>query len=85
MLLASALLGVTGSQLVVQAKPELVRPDKFTGEMAKELESRIMREIDLRMRPHEEHLHRATKGWDLIYEMRRDIAVIKQKLNIEHH
>lgn len=49
-----------------------------------------MRIMDLRLRPHEEHLKQAARGWDLIYEMHEQIAVIKTEIKavhtlLEHH
>ena len=82
LLIASALIGITGNQLVTQIEPGIVRPDPFTGSMAKELESRLREYIDLKVHPHDAHLARSNAGWAIIYEMRQDIAVIKERLNI---
>lgn len=65
------------------------RVDPFTGTDGKALEARIRsdvrRELDLRLAPHEAHLVTSTKGWDLIYQMRQDIAVLREQINkIEH-
>ena len=80
LLLLAVFLGIGGNQVLLKVKPDTARPDPFTGTMGKELEARMMHELDLRLRPHEVHLEKANAGWALIYEMRQDIAVIKETL-----
>lgn len=75
--LAAIVLSVGGNQVLIRAAPDVVRPDPWTGKQAAEQERRILKVLDLRLRPYEDHLTRAAAGWDLIYEMRQDIAEIK--------
>lgn len=79
-LLASVLLGISGNQILLTANPSAVRPDPFTGTDAKELESRLLRELDSRLAPHNSHLLRANAGWDMIYECRRSVAVLESEI-----
>ena len=75
--LAAVVLGVGGNQVLIRAAPDTVRPDPWTGKLAQSQVRRILEVLDLRLRPHEDHLARAGAGWDQIYEMREDIAEIK--------
>lgn len=98
MLIMAALLGISGNQILLQAKPGVVRPDPWTGTNAKdaheamkkawredvaELERDVYREIEHRLRPCDQHMKRADIGWELLHKMRQDIALIKQKLDIQ--
>lgn len=80
LLIVAGLLGVGGNQILQVSNPGVVRPDPFTGTMGKELEARVREEIKLRLLPHDAHLSKADRGWQLIYEMRQDIAVMKDKI-----
>jgi Zn-dependent oligopeptidase len=40
----------------------------------------VRREMTQKMQRFEDHMLRAQKGWDLIYDMRQDIAVIKEQM-----
>ena len=79
LLLVAAVLGTGGGTLIQKVNPA-VRSDPFTGTDARNMEARVMRELDLRLRPHEEHLKTAAKGWEYIYQTRQDVAVMKQQL-----
>ena len=74
-------LGVPANQFYQNLNPEAVRPDKFTGEMARQMEMDIKGWVNLRMRPMDDHLIKANEGWKLIYEMHEDIAVMKHKID----
>ena len=80
LLLASALLGISGNQILVSANPGSVRPDPFTGTDAQALEARILRELDSRLSPHDSHLLRSNSGWEMIYDCRRSVAVLESEI-----
>lgn len=79
-LLVAVLLGMGGTQVVQRLEPELVRADPFTGQDGKDLEERIKQYVEVRLYPHDQHLQKSDKGWELIYEMHEDIAVMKHQL-----
>jgi hypothetical protein len=51
-------------------------------ELIREERARNLEYFNTRMRPFDEHLARASEGWDYIYELRADVKAMKQE--IEH-
>lgn len=82
--LVAVIVSLGGVIGYVKLNPDTVRPYPWTSLQAKADKEATLREIyahiDLRLKPHEDHLRRADKGWEMIYEMRSDIKLIKQQL-----
>jgi len=60
LLIGAALLGVGGNQVLLWTKPEIARPDPWTGEMAREEHQKLSARID--------------RVWGEVSEMRREQA-----------
>lgn len=75
LLIASALLGVSGNQILTQLNPDVVRPDPFTGSQGAQLAEEI-REVERNLQA---HLIRGEAGFYRIQELERRVK------ECEHH